>query len=197
MGHFREILVSWGPFGILALSTIESAGIPNPGGTDALLLFITISRPQDWVLCALMAVLGSLIGTFFFYEITRKGGEKLLIRYTSGDRGQRFQAWFQRYGLITVLIPALIPIPVLPFKVFAACAGAMSVPRRKFFAVLAAGRIPRYLALGYLGSRLGDHAGQWLKSHAWHLFGIAALLSVALYLAIRYADRNVKLEVQT
>ncbi len=40
MHNFLEVLKSWGPLGVLVLAMVESAGIPNPGGTDFLLLFI-------------------------------------------------------------------------------------------------------------------------------------------------------------
>ncbi len=63
--------------------------------------------------------------------------------------------WFQKYGLVTVFVPALVPLPFLPFKAFAACAGAMGVSRWRFLGVLAVGRILRYLGLAYLGVKLG------------------------------------------
>src|SRR5712692_8218236 len=147
MKRIRDVLVSWGPLGLFALALIESAGIPNPGGTDAVLLVLTIARPENALLCAALASAGSLIGSMFFFEITRKGGEVLLAKYTRGGRGARFKSWYQRYGLVTVFISALVPIPVLPFKAFAACAGAMGVNRWRYLAVLAAARIPRYLGL--------------------------------------------------
>src|SRR5579863_2291359 len=117
MRHLRDVLVSWGPLGVLLLATVESAGIPNPGGTDALLLVLAIARPQQAMLCAVLAAAGSLIGSVIFYEITRRGGEKFLAKYAAGGGTQRFREWFARYGLITVFIPALLPIPILPFKV--------------------------------------------------------------------------------
>ena len=188
MRHLRDVLVSWGPLGILLLAAVESAGIPNPGGTDALLLLLAIARPQDAMLCALLAAIGSLIGSAIFYEITRKGGEKFLAKYTTGSSGQRFREWFGRYGLITVFIPALLPIPIMPFKVFAACAGVMCVPRYRFFLVLAAARFPRYLALAYLGQQLGENSSAWLKSHVWHLLALAAASGLALYALVRWVD---------
>src|SRR5579871_6023417 len=106
MKHFRDVLVSWGPLGLLLWSAMESAGIPNPGGTDFMLLALTIALPSKAIACALMAVIGSLTGSIFFYEITRKGGEKLLARYTSSGRGARFRVWFQRYGMATVFVAA-------------------------------------------------------------------------------------------
>ena len=145
MRHFLDVLISWGPLGVFILSLVESLGIPNPGGTDALILVVAIAKPAEAMLTAAMATAGSLIGTVFFYELTRRGGEKFLARYTSSGRGARFAMWFQRYGLITVFIPALLPLPFLPFKVFAACAGAMCVPRWRVFFVLMAARIPALL----------------------------------------------------
>jgi membrane protein DedA with SNARE-associated domain len=115
MKHFRDILVSWGPLGLLLWSAMESAGIPNPGGTDFMLLALAIALPSQAFLCALAAVVGSLAGSVVFYEITRRGGEKLLARYTSSGRGARFRGWFQRYGLSTVFVSALLPVPIMPF----------------------------------------------------------------------------------
>jgi membrane protein YqaA with SNARE-associated domain len=188
MRHLRDVLVSWGPLGVLILASVESAGIPNPGGTDALLLILAIARPQEAMLCAFLAAVGSLIGSSIFYEITRKGGEKFLAKYTAGANGRRFREWFARYGLITVFIPALLPIPILPFKVFAACAGVMCVPRYRLFLVLAAARFPRYLALAYLGQQLGENSTVWLKDHMWHLLAIAVAIGLALYALVRWVD---------
>src|SRR5271168_4514592 len=127
MRHFRDVLISWGPWGLLVLATVESLGIPNPGGTDIALILLTIARPQDAWWCAAMAVIGSLAGSAVFFEVIQRGGERYLAERTASGRGARFRAWFLRYGLITVFIPALLPIPLLPFKFFAACAGAMGV----------------------------------------------------------------------
>src|ERR1700681_558082 len=99
MKHLWDVLVSWGPLGLFILATVESAGIPNPGGTDAVLLLMTIARPQDAVLFAVLATAGSLIGTAFFFEMSCRGGELLLARYTGTGRGARFRSWFQQYGL--------------------------------------------------------------------------------------------------
>jgi len=82
MKGFLQLLISWGPLGVFALAFIESIGIPNPGGTDALLLFVAIKRPDTAILCAVLATAGSLLGSAVFYEIVSKGGDKFLLRYT-------------------------------------------------------------------------------------------------------------------
>ena len=190
MHHFLEVLKELGPLGVLVLAFVESLGIPNPGGTDFLLLFIAAARPESAALSALLAVTGSLAGSMFFFEVLHRGGERFLAKYTSSERGRRFQAWFLRYGLITVFIPAFLPIPILPLKVFAACAAAIGVPRMRFLVVLAAARVPRYLALAYLGAKLGEGSGAWLRAHMWHLLAVAVLLTIALSLLARRADRE-------
>jgi membrane protein YqaA with SNARE-associated domain len=190
MHHLLDILKQLGPVGVLVLSTVESAGIPNPGGTDVLLLFMTAARPQDAALSAALAVIGSLVGSMFFFELMRRGGEKFLTRHTASGRGQRFRAWFMRYGMITVFVPGFLPIPVLPFKVFCACAAAMGVTRKRFLLVLAAARIPRYAALAYLGSTLGEHSGTWLRDHGWYLLALGVVLAAALGLVVRRASRE-------
>ena len=195
MKRFHDILVSWGPLGVFVLALVESAGIPNPGGTDALLLVLTIANPASAWLCAALAVAGSLIGSVVFYQITSKGGEKLLSRYTSSGRGERFRGWFHRYGMVTVFIAALLPIPILPFKVFAACAGALGVSRTRFLLVLAAARIPRYFGLAYLGSQLGEDSSAWIKGHLWHMGLFAVVLFILLFGLVRWADRTRQLTV--
>jgi len=189
MKEFRKLLVSWGPLGVFVLSFIESIGIPNPGGTDALLLLVAIARPESAVLCALLATAGSLLGSAVFYEIVRLGGDKFLLRYTLSGRGQRFRAWVHRYGMVTVFISAFLPIPFLPLKVFCACACAMGVSRMRFMLVLAAGRIPRYAALAYLGAKLGEHTSAWIQGHYWHMGALAVGLFAALYGLLKWNDR--------
>lgn len=193
MKKFWASLVALGPWGVLIVSTIESLGIPNPGGTDWLLVGIAIARPDQAMLCAAMAVLGSLIGTAAFFDVMRRGGDRLMAKYSSSERGAKFRSWFQRYGLVTVFIPALVPLPFLPFKAFAACAGAMNVPRWRFMGVLAVGRILRYSALAYLGVKLGtvDNSKAWVKAHTWHMVFAAVAIFVAFYLLAKFLEKEV------
>jgi membrane protein DedA with SNARE-associated domain len=189
MRHLRDVLISWGPVGLLILATLENAGPPTPGGTDFVLLILAAARPKDAMLCAGLATLGSLIGSAIFFEVLRRGGEKLLVKFTSSGRGARFRDWANRYGLATVFVSALVPVPVLPFKVFVACTATMGVSRLRFLSVLAPARVLRFLALAYLGQQVGENSGAWLKSHSWYLLGLAALLGLGLWVLLRRAER--------
>ncbi len=189
MRHLRDVLIAWGPVGLLVLSTLENAGPPTPGGTDWVLLFLAAARPSDAMLCAGLATLGSIIGSSIFFEVMRRGGEAMLAKYTSSGRGARFRDWTRHYGLVTVFVSALIPLPVLPFKVFVACTAAMGVSRKRFLLVLALARMPRYLALAYLGQQLGQDSWAWLTGHFWQLLAFALAIGVGLWALIRRADR--------
>lgn len=189
MRHFFEVLTSWGPLGIFAIATIESAGVPNPAATDLLLLALAITSPGDAPLAAGLAVLGSLLGSIVFFEITRKGAQLYLARHTTSGRGARFGRWFLRYGLVTVFIAGLLPVP-LPLKAFVACAAATGVSRTRFMMVLTVARIPRYFGLAYLGVHLGKNAPAWFKGHAWQMAVFAVVLFVGLYCLIRWSDRK-------
>jgi membrane protein DedA with SNARE-associated domain len=190
MKRFRDLAVSWGPLGVFVFAVIDSAGVPNPGGTDLLLLAVTIANPASAWLCATLAVIGSIIGSAIFYEILSRGGEKFLSRMTSTGRGARFRIWFLRYGLVAVFIPALLPVPFLPYKALAGCASAFCVGRVRFLLVILTARVLRYVGLAYLGATLGNNSFSWIKEHGWEMGLAAVVLFVLLYMLVRFADRN-------
>jgi len=178
-------LHSWGPGGAFLLAVIDSAGVPLPGGVDALLVLTAVTNPGLAYLTAALCVLGSAIGTMALFMIARKGGLLYLERHGSTPRALRFRAWFADYGLVTVLIPTLVPIPGLPMKVFVLSAGALGVRRLAFLGTVLAGRIPRYFGLAALGLALGEDAGGWMSAHKWHLVLGALALGGLLMLLVR------------
>src|SRR5580704_13505733 len=103
MRHLGQVLISWGPLGLMILALLESAGPPTPAGTDFVLVFLTAARPSLWLLCALLTTIGSLTGSAIFFEVVRRGGEKFLTKYTSRGRGAR------RLRFMLVLAAARIP----------------------------------------------------------------------------------------
>jgi membrane protein YqaA with SNARE-associated domain len=190
VGRFKATLVAWGPFGIFAAALIESAGVPSPSGTDALILLVTIARPDSALLCAALAVLGSLIGSAIFHAIVSKSGEKLLAKQNASPRKIKLRAWFERYGLASVFVCALVPIPVMPLKVMAVSACALGVSRTRYLLVMLAARVPRYGAMAYLGAQLGENSNAWLKDHLWHMGGIALALFVGLFALLKFSEKR-------
>lgn len=192
MKNFLQAIYGLGPLGVLIISVLDSAGIPVVSGVDALIVWVAIRNPSNANAAASMAILGSLAGSLVLFFLARKGGEAYLERYTKTPRGARLKQWFLEYGLLTVFIPALIPIP-MPMKLFVIASGALGVHPAVFTMVLAAARIPRYFGLAYMGTRLGDQTIPYLKHHVWQLVGISAGLFIVLYFLIKFLDPRRKM----
>ncbi len=174
---------------MFVLAILDSTGVPLIGGVDLLVVGVAAADHGAAWAAAGLAVLGSVAGSYALFYIARKGGEAYLARYTSKGRGARFKRWFERYGLVTVFVPAAVPIP-LPMKVFVLSAGAMEVSPVWFGVVLLAARLPRYFILAWLGTRMGPETLPFLKAHIGVLVLIAVVLCVLFVLVIRVVDRN-------
>jgi membrane protein YqaA with SNARE-associated domain len=190
MRALLDALIAYGPAGILLAAILDGAGLPIPGGVDALVIFLAARTPVDTWTFATVAVIGSVIGNLFLFLIARRGGEYYLRKRSSHPRSQRFRHWFDRYGLLTVFTSALVPLPIMPMKIFVLSAGALGSPMLKFLGVFVAGRIPRYFALAYLGMSMGNDAIRYLREHAWHLAAIAGGLFLFLMLLVKYSEKT-------
>lgn len=182
--HAIEVLLTWGPYGLLLLSVLDSIGLPIVGGVDGLLIAIATDRPSEAYFAAICAIVGSLAGSVILFFIARKGGDVLLSRYVSRGMGARLHLWFQRYGLITVFVPAISPLP-LPMKVPVFCAGALRVRFTYFVFVLLTARVVRYFALAYLAQRYGHSSVQFLIKHGVLLGAVAAGIAIAVAVSLR------------
>ena len=111
-----------------------------------------------------MTTLGSLIGCFMLYGVARRGGEVFLRKRLKGPYVDRALKLYQRFGLLAVVVPALLPPPV-PFKVFVLLAGAASVSPWRFGIAIVIGRGIRYFGQGYLAVLYGDRAADFMKAY--------------------------------
>jgi membrane protein DedA with SNARE-associated domain len=186
--NLTEFLVSFGPWGILLLSAIDSLGVPLPAAMDFLLIGVAAASaraPHQAVLAAALAVVGSTAGNALLFLAARRGGGLFGSGKPPGPRRLRFQEWFHRYGLLTVFIPALVPVLPLPLKVFVISAGALRTRLDRFVAVVLVARVIRYGGEAYLGLLLGADARGFLTRHGWSLAGAAVVLALALSLLLR------------
>ncbi|MGH9627201.1 MAG: YqaA family protein, partial [Bryobacteraceae bacterium] len=138
---------------------------------------------------AVLAIVGSTLGNLFLFSLARKGGEVYLERRTPSRGGALFRRWFNQYGLLTVFISALVPLPVMPMKIFVICSGALGANFWHFVATFCTARILRYTGLAYLGAQMGDGALVYLKDNALYLALFAATLFIVLVLLVKASDR--------
>lgn len=185
--NVTTFLVAIGPWGLLLLAILDSSGLPLPNGLDAYLIFLCVKDPSRAYWYAGISVAGSTIGNLALFLVARRGGRRFMER-TEPGRGERFRRWFQRFGLVTVFVPALMPIP-MPLKFFVISAGALRTPLAAFLIVILQARFPRYFGEAWLGIRLGQGSTVFLTQHVWHFVLAAIALFVLLYLLILASER--------
>jgi membrane protein YqaA with SNARE-associated domain len=189
MKNIIASLVAMGPAGLFLFAILDGAGLPMPGGVDALLVLLASKDPGYAYQLAAFAMAGSVLGNLILFSIARKGGEMYLNKRSTSASAARFRIWFHHYGLLTVFISALVPLPIMPMKIFVLCSGALESSLLAFIVVFSIARVLRYGALAYLGSQLGVQAGAYLRQHIWYLVLFAGVLFVVLYIAIKIVDR--------
>jgi membrane protein YqaA with SNARE-associated domain len=175
-------LVGLGSWSILLVAFIDSAGVPLTVGLDLLVVLLSARQPAWAAWWVTLAVVGSSAGNLLLFQASVKGGRKMLKDAPQG-RQKRFREWFHRYGLVTVFVPALTPIP-LPMKVFVICAGMFGVRQIEFLGVILLARTLRYGSEAYLGVQMGENSNAFLNGHWKQLTAAAALLTIVLFVLV-------------
>lgn len=183
-------LVAFGAPGIFLLSLIDGLGVPLPYATDYWLLAVAVDAPQRAYFTALMAVIGSSIGSVALFLAARHGRRLFSKGEPPSARGQKFQQWFNHYGLLTVFVPAVTPIVPLPLKVFVVSAGAFRTRTGRFLVVLLAARIIRCFGEAYLGVQLGKGWQPFLRRNIWPLGGALLVMTLGVYWLMRLSERR-------
>jgi membrane protein YqaA with SNARE-associated domain len=181
-------LVSFGPFGLLAIAFLDSVMIPMPGGVDAVLLLLSASRPSWMLIYVAAATIGSTAGCVVLYFISKRAGHRALRRF-SESKQKRVKSLIDRYDVLSVLVASLLP-PPFPFKLFVVSAGVFRLSLVRFTIAIAAGRTFRYLLEGYLAARYGDHAKEILGRY-YPAIGLGlAILIVVIFVGKNLLKRN-------
>jgi membrane protein YqaA with SNARE-associated domain len=168
MNHLLSLgrwLGTFGGPGLFALAFLDSSFLSLPEVIDILVVSFVLQHKDRLVYYALMSTLGSLAGCLLVYLAGLKGGEAFLRRRFGAGRVERGMAAFRRYGLLAVLVPALLPPPA-PFKIFVLLAGVARVRLGTFALAIGVGRGVRYFGIAILAVWYGDLAGQYLQSNA-------------------------------
>ena len=183
-----QYLVSFGPFGLLAIAFLDSLFIPMPGGVDAVLLLLAASRPSWVLIYVAAATIGSTAGCIGLYKISERAGHRALNRF-SEKKQKRVKDLIDRYDVLSVLVASLLP-PPFPFKLFVVSAGVFRLNLVRFTIAIAAGRTFRYLLEGYLAARYGEHAREILSRY-YPAIGIGlALLIIILFVGKNLLRRS-------
>ena len=196
MGHLLSSIQGWasslGGVGLFVLAALDSSFLSFPQVADILVIVLSTATPDRWLYYAGMTTLGSLAGCFVLYVAARRGGEAFMRKRFHAHHVNRALSLYQRFGLLAVAVPALLPPPV-PFKVFVLLAGAASITPTRFVVAILIGRGVRYFVQAYLAVRYGERALEMIRAHGAEA-GIALAVIVA---AIGLAAYMFRRQIQT
>jgi membrane protein YqaA with SNARE-associated domain len=177
--HVKDFLLAYGPFGLFAITLLDSALIPLPGGPDVVMILLTLQHPSWMLVYAAAATLGSVAGCVILYYISRKAGRGALNRFSEAKQA-RVKRLIDRYDVLSVLIASVLP-PPFPFKMFVITSGVFRLNVVRFAIAIGVGRAVRFLLEGYLAVHYGDQADVVFKRYFPWIGGGLALLIILIF----------------
>jgi membrane protein YqaA with SNARE-associated domain len=185
------LLPTLGPGGLFLVAVVDSSFLSLPEINDFLVISAALANPGTVWMFVMMAALGSVAGSSLLWRIGRAGGEALLVRRFGPEWAGRTQRAYQRWGLLALAVPAVLP-PPMPFKVFVLASGVLGFPYVRFALTLLLARTARYTFWGGMGVVYGDEARRLLLAiDAWaadrvHLvFLVLAAVALIAFLVVR------------
>ena len=165
--------------GLALLAFADSSFISLPEVADVLLVVQVVKDPEFWWYYGVLVTAGSVAGCFVLYELARRGGEAFLKKRFSQSSVEKSFRWFQRFGVLAIILPSIMPPPV-PLKIFLLLAGMSGMSRVTFLAAITAGRALRYVGEAYLAVRYGRDALVIVQQNLGRVgIGLTAFLLVA------------------
>ncbi|MEO6236161.1 MAG: VTT domain-containing protein [Vicinamibacterales bacterium] len=174
----QQFALAWGGPGLLLIGFLDSSFLSLPEVNDLLIIFMVTRHKHLLLYYSLMATIGSVLGCLALYSIARKGGEAFLRKRFNAGHVDRGLSLYRKYGLLVVIVPALLPPPA-PFKIFVLLAGVAAVPVWQFAGAVFTARFIRYFGEGLLAVYYGDAAGDFVKAHAKEAGLVLAGLALA------------------
>jgi len=179
----QGIVLAFGGPGLLLISVLDSSFLSFPELVDVLVVWLTLRNPALLVYYAGIGALGSLLGSLVLYWMGRKGGEAFMRRRFHDRHVDRGLETFQRWGVLALFVPSLLPPPT-PFKLFVLSAGVAGVSTVRFVLAVSLGRFVRYGGEALLAVWFGEQVVLYIMDHgleAGIILSLVVAAGVALY----------------
>lgn len=152
---FLHFLFSFGIFGLLFVSIVDSSFVPLPipGITDIMIILFAAQKTNP-LLLVVLATAGSALGGYFSYQVGQSGGMAFLEKHVPARIFKRVCDWMQNHAILSVALPALLP-PPMPLSPFVLAAGALKMSRSKFMTTFTISRAIRHSFAAWLGVHYG------------------------------------------
>ena len=161
----QSLALAFGAPGLFVVAFLDSSFLSLPEINDLLLVWMVTQNKSRMVLYATSATLGSIAGCLVLYYVGRKGGSALVRRRFQSTTVDRAVAAVQRYGVMAVLIPSLLP-PPMPFKIFVLLSGVAQINVARFAVAIGIGRGLRYFGEGVLALWYGEQAIEFIHANS-------------------------------
>ncbi|MGH9383311.1 MAG: YqaA family protein [Vicinamibacterales bacterium] len=188
LSHVQGWAAGLGGLGLFIIAALDSSFLSFPQVNDLLIIVLSTAYPERMAYYAGMTTLGSLLGCFVLYAAARRGGDVFMRKRFKPRHVNRALALYRRFGLLAVIVPALLP-PPMPFKAFVLLAGVADVSPLKFSLAIIIGRSIRYFGQGYLAVLYGERALELIRAHGTEA-GIALAVLAVMIGAIFYFIRR-------
>ncbi len=133
-----------------AMAATLSMSVPFAGLLVASVLLV----PRRWLLIAAGASLGAAAGAVILYLVFHHlGWSQFIERYPDMVRSVAWRdatGWLGRYGVVSLLVIAALPLPLTPALVFAAIS---RLPVLEVISALWIGKLAKYLVYAWLAAR--------------------------------------------
>ena len=190
----HDLVVHFGYAGLFVVVMLGNLGmpaalevmVPTAGGLAAQGHLAPVGPLPGWIVVALVATFGELIGATILYTIGYYGGLPFVHRYGKYIRFNqheydRVHAFFERYGRPTVFwcrfVPFVRGVSSLP-------AGISRMQKRYFFSYTLLGSAIFCFGLAYLGNVAGSNLDAILALLHKAALAIVALVVVAIVAAV-------------
>lgn len=173
------------PWYLAGVSFAESSFFPIP--PDAMLVPMCLARPDmAWRyagVCTLASVLGGILGYAIGFWLFDALAAPLLAAYGHADGLLRFQEWYDRWGVMVILIKGLTPIP---YKLVTIASGAAHFSFGVFVVASVVTRGARFFLLAFLLRRYGPPIRAFIERRLTMVTTVAAGGVIAGILVIRF-----------
>ncbi len=178
-----NFVATYGLFAVFILMVAESCGIPFPSEVVMPTSGLLAATGHMNLIAAIFAgAFANLVGSLIAYAVAARFGEPLLLgpgRYVGIRRHHLELAdrWFQRWGLIAVLVGRVLPV-IRTYISFPA--GLARIDLVKFSVLTFVGALPWCAALALVGYVLGRNYDRISAPIEKGAIGVAALVLIVL-----------------
>ena len=171
--YFQEM----GEIGLFLLAFMESSFFPIP--PDFILIPMCLTQPQNAIIFAAIATIGSAIGGMFGYVIGKFGGRPALDFFfkKQQDKIAEVERLYNKYGVWAVGAAAFTPIP---YKIFTIASGVFKMNLLGFTIVSIVGRGMRFFIVAFALMFFGEK----IKNNLEFIIIIVAILIILFYVIV-------------